>query len=296
MFSAQAAAAHSAAEISPLANPAAALLRATFQLVPGLGPTRERGLWQAGVTDWAHWDLASEAASRIVPEALRDKLARATARASAALAQGDLPRLAAALPAREIWRLYGAFAQRAVFLDIEADNRDDGGITAIGIYDQRGPRILLAGRDLHHFPREVGPDCLLVTFNGACFDVPVLRRAFPDWQAPAAHIDLRPVWTRLGQWGGLKVIEERLGLGRPDHLRGVTGQTAVWLWREAQLGNRRALQRFAEYNLYDTINLRTLLVMAHNQLAAATGLDVPALPSFARGDVLYDVSKVLLAL
>jgi hypothetical protein len=39
-----------------------------------------------------------------------------------------------------------------------------------------------------------------------------------------------------------------------------------------------------------------LLVMAHNQLAADTGLDVPPVPSFARGDVLYDVSKVLLAL
>jgi uncharacterized protein YprB with RNaseH-like and TPR domain len=193
-----------------------------------------------------------------------------------------------------MWRLFSAFSQRAVYLDIETDV--DEGITAIGIYDQPGPRILLAGRDLHHFPREVASDCLLVTFNGACFDVPVLRRTFPDWQAPAAHIDLRPVWTRLGQWGGLKAIEDKLGLGRPDHLRGLNGSAAVWLWRDAQYGNRRALQRFAEYNLYDTINLRSLLVMAHNRLAAATGLDVPALPSFARGDVLYDVSKVLLAL
>jgi uncharacterized protein len=277
-------------------GPAAAdaLLRATFQLVPGLGPTREKSLWQAGVIDWEDWERPPEQTARIVPEALREKLVRATAQAQAALALRDLPALAGALPSREMWRLYASFWHRAVYLDIETER--DEGITAIGIYDERGPRILLAGRDLETFPDEVGPDCLLVTFNGACFDVPVLRRAFPHWRAPAAHIDLRAVWTRLGQWGGLKVIEERLGLGRPDHLRGVTGQTAVWLWRDAQRGNRGALQRFAEYNLYDTINLRALLVMAHNQLAAATGLAVPALPSFARGDVLYDVSKVLLAL
>jgi uncharacterized protein YprB with RNaseH-like and TPR domain len=276
-----------------------ALLRATFQLVPGLGPTRERGLWQAGVTDWDHFTGNVPAAAGIVPQGLGEKLARATAAATTALAARDLPALAAALPTREMWRLFGAFADRAVYLDIETDSQNGGdqdGITAIGIYDHAGPRILLAGRDLHHFPQLVPRDCLLVTFNGACFDVPVLRRVFRDWEAPAAHIDLRPVWTRLGQWGGLKLIEDRVGIGRPDHLRGLTGSAAVWLWRDAQNGNRRALQRFAEYNLYDTINLRTLLVMAHNQLAADTGLDVPPVPSFARGDVLYDVSKVLLAL
>jgi uncharacterized protein YprB with RNaseH-like and TPR domain len=267
------------------------VLRATFQLVAGVGPTRERGLWQAGVTDWGRWRPAGVAG--IVPDALCEKLGRAIGVVAAALDRGDLPALARALPGREMWRLYAPFAERAVYLDIETDNE---GITAIGIYDHRGPRILLAGRDLEQFPDLVPRDCLLVTFNGACFDVPVLRRCFPDWEAPAAHIDLRAVWTRLGQWGGLKCIENRLGIGRPDHLRGVTGSGAVWLWRDAQNGNRRALQRFAEYNLYDTINLRTLLVMAHNQLAAATGLDVPALPHFARGDVLYDVSKLLLAL
>jgi uncharacterized protein YprB with RNaseH-like and TPR domain len=278
-------------------NASHALLRATFQLIAGLGPTRERGLWQAGVTDWDHWPTPT--AAGIVPPALGEKLAAATARAAAALAARDLPALAAALPTREMWRLFGPFGDRAVYLDIETDRREvdsPDGITAIGLYDHSGPRILLAGRDLHHFPDLVPRDRLLVTFNGACFDVPVLRRVFPDWEAPPAHIDLRPVWTRLGQWGGLKLIEDRVGIGRPDHLRGLTGSAAVWLWRDAQNGNRRALQRFAEYNLYDTVNLRTLLVMAHNQLAADTGLDVPAVPSFARGDVLYDVSKVLLAL
>jgi hypothetical protein len=36
--------------------------------------------------------------------------------------------------------------------------------------------------------------------------------------------------------------------------------------------------------------------MAHNRLAAATGLPIASVASFARGDVLYDVSKLLLAL
>ncbi|HEY0714221.1 MAG TPA: ribonuclease H-like domain-containing protein [Polyangia bacterium] len=277
---------------SLMAAPADALVRATFQLVPGLGPTRERRLWEAGITDWA---LASAIPPGLLPDALLAQLLRKLEVVEAALAARDLPVLARALPARELWRLYPAFADRAIYLDIETES--EAGITAIGLFHhERGPRILLAGRDLLSFAEAVPSDALLVTFNGASFDVPILRRAFPYWQPPAAHIDLRAVWTRLGQWGGLKHLEEILGVGRPLHLRGVDGHAACWMWRQAQHGNREALRRFAEYNLYDAINLRGLLVLAHNRLAAATGLGVPQMPPFTRGDVLYDLSKLLLSL
>jgi uncharacterized protein YprB with RNaseH-like and TPR domain len=267
------------------------LVRATFQLIPGLGPSREARLWAAGITDWSQ---AEDLPPGLLPPALQAKLLPALAMAQAALQARDLPALAALWPAREQWRLYGAFPERAVYLDIESDLQD--GISAVGLYDQRGPRILLAGRDLPRFVRDVTRDELLVTFNGGSFDLPHLRRTFPDWQPPVAHIDLRSVYTRLGHWGGLKAIEATHGLGRPDHLRGLDGSTAVWLWRHAKHGSAEALRRFAEYNLYDTVNLRPLLVQAYNRLAAATDLPVPPLPAFSRGDVLYDVSKVLLGL
>ncbi|HEY0708537.1 MAG TPA: ribonuclease H-like domain-containing protein [Polyangia bacterium] len=275
---------------SPL--PADGLLRATFQLVPGLGPTRERRLWDAGITDWA---LAPNIPPGLLPDALHTQLLRKLELVETALAARDLPTLARALPTRELWRLYPAFADRAIYLDIETES--EAGITAIGLFDHaRGPRILLAGRDLASFVAEVPVGTLLVTFNGASFDVPVLRRAFPHWEPPPAHVDLRAVWIRLGQWGGLKHIEEVQGVGRPAHLRGVDGHAAMWMWRQAQHGNREALRRFAEYNLYDAINLRGLLVLAHNRLAAATGLGVPQMAPFSRGDVLYDLSKLLLSL
>jgi len=68
-------------------------------------------------------------------------------------------------------------------------------------------------------------------------------------------------------------------------------------------GDRSALRRFAEYNLYDVINLRTLMAYAYNALVEAHAARVPglrqgapAVPIPGRGDVLYDVSKILLAL
>jgi uncharacterized protein len=270
------------------------MLRASFQLVRGLGPEREQGLWRAGFTDWAHWPATGDDDAGLVPRPLRVPLRAALTRAERALGDGDLPALGRALPRREHWRLFGAFAERAIFLDIETDLLE--GITAIGLLDRDGPRLLLAGRDRHRFPELVPPDCLLVTFNGGSFDVPWLCRTFPDWQPPAAHIDLRPVWGRLGQHGGLKLIEERQGLGRPDHLRGLDGSRAAWLWRHGQHGSRQALQHFAEYNLYDAINLRPLAALAYNQLSVRAGFADHPLPISYRGDVLYDVSKILLAL
>ena len=52
----------------------------------------------------------------------------------------------------------------------------------------------------------------------------------------------------------------------------------------------------AEYNLYDTVNLRTLMGLAYNQLAERLGPGAAPVVVSQRGDVLYDVSKILLAL
>jgi uncharacterized protein len=292
------------------------MLRGTFQLLPSVGPGRERRLWRADVTDWAELDGAPSGA---LPAPLREPLRAAAGEAERALAAGDLPALAAALPAGERWRLYGAFADRAVFLDIEADLAMDNpewaptfppgcgrgqarnlrareGIAAVGLLDGNGPRVLLQGRDLAEAPAAIPASCLLVTFNGGSFDLPALERAFPEWRRPAAHVDLRPLLARLGHRGGLKAIEQQTRVGRPEHLRDLDGQGAVWLWRRAARGDARALRLFAEYNLYDAVNLRPLMSLAYNGLAARTGLPFQPLPVPERGDVLYDVSKVLLGL
>jgi hypothetical protein len=212
------------------------------------------------------------------------------------------------LPAREHWRLFHAFGADAAYLDIETSDDVVGfaGISAIGILDRRGPRLLLAGRDLARFPELARGWSMLVTFNGLSFDVPILRRAFPEWEPPLAHMDLRHVLGRLGHEGGLKAIERRLTalhLSRPAHLAGLDGGDTGWLFRRGRDGDRDALRRFAEYNLYDAINLRTLAAYAYNTLVEAQAARTPAVRASAgsvtvpgRGDVLYDVSKILLGL
>ena len=272
------------------------MVESTFQLARGFGPKRERKLWESGIARWSDLHAADATLRAAVDEA------------AVAFAARDADRLAALLPTREHWRLFDAFADGAAYLDIETSDDVVGycGISAIGVLDRRGVHLLLAGRDLPRFVELARDWSMLVTFNGASFDVPILRRAFPDWTPPVCHVDLRHVLRRLGHDGGLKSIERRLAalhLARPPHLAGIDGFDASWLFRRGRDGDRQALRRFAEYNLYDAINLRTLMAFAYNAMVDAETVAAPAVRAAARtvavperGDVLYDVSKILLGL
>jgi uncharacterized protein YprB with RNaseH-like and TPR domain len=265
------------------------VIRSTFQLARGVGPYFERRLWSGGVTRWDEFPAPPTVA---LSSRLDGRLRGAVTTAATALMARDADALAMMLPRRERWRLYAAFAKDAAFLDIETDGGDS--VTAIGVLDRNGPRVFLRGRDLDKFPAATAGWKLLVTFNGLSFDVPILERAFPGWRAPRAHVDLRHLWARLGHAGGLKLLEEATGVGRPAHLSGVDGWEAVRLWRQHLAGEPGALRRLAEYNLYDAVNLKTLMTLGYNRMLERHRLPGQAVEVWRRGDVLYDVSQELL--
>jgi hypothetical protein len=69
---------------------------------------------------------------------------------------------------------------------------------------------------------------------------------------------------RLGYSGGLKGCERQLGLHRGE-LDGVDGYFAVLLWDEFKKTNsRNALETLLAYNIMDTVNLESLMVIAYN--------------------------------
>lgn len=266
------------------------MIRSTFRLAPGVGAYFESRLWDAGITRWSEFPAGPSA---VLSPAVDARLRAAIGQAEAALAAGDAEGLAAMLPRAERWRLYGVFAGDAAFLDVETDGEE---LTCVGVLDATGPRIFLAGRDLERFPEAARSWKLLVTFNGLAFDVPVLRRAFPGFRPPRAHVDLRALWRRLGHAGGLKLLERETGVGRPAHLEGLSGQDAVRLWRAHLAGDAAALRLFAEYNLHDAVNLRTLMGLAYNRLVERLRLPADPVPISERGDVRYDMTKLVLAL
>ncbi len=266
----------------------------TFQLSKGVGPWREKDLWARGIMTWDDFEAAARKAP-VMSKRLDAETLERIAQARQALREGDLRSLAGWIPVREHWRLYPRFAERAAFFDLEADGEDR--ITVGGVMDREGLATFIRGSTLDELPVRLGRSEIWVTFNGAVFDVPVLRHHFADLARPAVHLDLRVVLRKTRQTGGLKDIEERLGLGRPPHLKGLRGMDAIRLWRELQHnGDRAALRFLVEYNLYDAINLRSLLDWAVNEISLTNIWNLEPRPVFGRGDVLYDLSKLVLAL
>jgi uncharacterized protein YprB with RNaseH-like and TPR domain len=264
------------------------VIRSTFQLAPGVGPWLERSLWARGL---ACWDQLPPEPAPLVSAPVDARLRQAVARAREALDRGDAEALAALLPRRERWRLLSTFLEGSAYLDVETDA--EGRPTVVGLLDAAGPAILVRGRDLRGFPERAVAWKLLVTFNGLSFDAPVLRRAFPGWRPPLAHLDLRHLFARLGFTGGLKRLERETGLGRPAHLAGLSGADAARLWEAHQAGAPGALRLLAEYNAWDAVNLRTLAALGYNRMVDRLSLPVAPLPVPGPGDLGRDLDRLL---
>jgi uncharacterized protein YprB with RNaseH-like and TPR domain len=272
------------------------MIRRTFQLISGIGPYRERDLWARGFEQWAQFPREGEepAVSAKLDPQLREKLALA----EEALEARDLHALAALIPPREHWRLYREFADEALFFDIEAEGARSMETTVVGVFDREGVHTFVRGRNLEELPERLAKSRVWVSFNGSVFDVPILKQHFGDaLPVPAIHIDLRFVCRKFGMKGGLKQLEDTLGIGRPPHLKGVNGLDAVILWRAYhRTGDIEALRYLVEYNLYDAFQLRSVMDHAFNRATELLACDVPRIRPFDRGDILYDVTRLLMAI
>lgn len=271
------------------------MIQRTFQHIPNVGPFREKDLWSRGIRTWDDFPTAGVIISQKTDAAARQRIAQARE----ALERKDLRALADMFPPREHWRLYPAFAEDAVYFDIETDGQERQMPTVVSLFDSAGLHVFIHGRNMDALPEALAARRLWVTYNGSCFDVPVLRDWFGEknFPKPEAHIDLRFVCKRFGMGGGLKDLEDRFGFGRPPHLKGVNGYDAVLLWRAyLRSGDVEALRFLVEYNLYDSFQLRSLMDRTYNHAVDELHQDVSRLPVFDRGDVLYDVSRIILSL
>jgi uncharacterized protein len=248
------------------------MLQSTFVHLPGVGPRRERALWEQGILDWKGL-LAAIAEGRLGGR-IRESWLQLVRGSIDALAGGDVGYFKPLLPPPEAWRLYSEFADRAVFLDIETTglSGEFDEVTLIGALCNGELALFINGINLEQFPAYIERFPLLVTFNGSQFDVPFLRAHFPHARLDQAHIDLRFVLASLGFKGGLKVIEKRLGLHRDPAIQEVDGFEAVRLWHRYRRGDKQALEKLIRYNLTDVANLVELAETAVGLKSARVAL------------------------
>ncbi|MGA1866203.1 MAG: ribonuclease H-like domain-containing protein [Thermoplasmatota archaeon] len=233
------------------------MLRRSFIFLPGVGLATERAIWEHGVLDWDGF-VKSSVAGPLKGER-KAILDRFVTEASSALDEGNVAFFNGFFRPSQNWRLWDEFGDGAVFLDIETTGtRRFSPITVVGAYDGREFRALVRGKNLDTdgitgLFREAS---LIVTFNGASFDLPMLEAQFPGSVPCIPHLDLRFLASRCGFRGGLKSVEQQMGIGRPEDVRGMSGEDAVRLWRMYERDfNRNALKLLLKYNMEDIINL-----------------------------------------
>ena len=232
------------------------MLERTFIHIQGIGQKTEQKLWKRGILTWQHFLQAKE----VVFSPARDRFVRQELDASIRHRK-DVRFFSDRLSAGEMWRFFNVFKEKAVYLDIETSGGYQGvdDITVIGLFDGNDVQTFINGINLDEFEIAVDQYELVVTFNGTCFDLPFIRRWFPNISLPPAHIDLRFLLKKLGYTGGLKKIEKDFGLVRGAEIEGMDGYEAVMLWKAYQWGDRTALDTLIEYNTADVVNLKPLM-------------------------------------
>ncbi len=238
------------------------MLQHTFCHLRGIGPHTEQQLWASGLRSW---DQVQANTVRYLSPARRTRLLEGCGESRRRLTDGDAAWFAQRLPSGERWRLFSAFQAGVAYLDIETTglSSDWDHVTTVAVYDGRRVRCFVRGDNLDDLPDCLAGHSLLVTYNGATFDLPFLRQQM-GIPLDQAHIDLRYVLASLGYSGGLKACERALGLDRGD-LADVDGYLAVVLWHAyRRSGDPQILETLLAYNVADVLNLAAIMPMAIN--------------------------------
>lgn len=244
------------------------MLENSFIFLDGVGTARELSMWREGILSWGEFrecdkinGMSKEAKARAdsVLAVATEKLGRRETRFFTSL-----------LRTKDHWRCYDEFKDGALYLDIETTSTSKRApITVVGAYDGKRMHALIRGRNLERdsLSALLEPASMLVTFNGASFDVPMLESHFPGSVPDVPHLDLKHLLRRLGHTGGLKAIEPDMGVERDLRLQYLTGRDAAYLWRLWQRkGSWNALETLKEYNAEDCRNLQTIAEIACREM------------------------------
>jgi uncharacterized protein YprB with RNaseH-like and TPR domain len=223
-------------------------------------------MWESGILTWEDFLNAGPSDLPISQNSLHREIIAESLKNSTSL---DF--FSNVLPAQEHWRLYSDFRDRAMYFDIETDGkRNSDSMTSITVFDHRGLRTYVRGRDLERAAGDLSSAELLISFYGRNFDVPIIESNL-NLRLENPHMDLYYVFRSLDIRGGLKKIEERFSISR-GNLRGVDGYYAVLLWRYFRnMGDRRALETLLAYNVEDVVNLGELSRIAFNMKLESLG-------------------------
>ncbi len=266
------------------------MLKNTFIHIPGIGLKTEECLWDSGLLDW---DGFGKPVEINLPHKKLESIERYLRGSREHFETGDPNYFEILLPSNQRWRMFPEFRNSTAYLDIETTGLETWGaeITTISLYDGNSVSWYVKDRNLDDFIHDIQKYKVIVTYNGKSFDIPFIEGHFGT-SLTQAHIDLRYILASLGYRGGLKGCEKQLGIDRGD-LDNVDGYFAVLLWYDfLQNRNQKALETLLAYNIEDTVNLETLMVLTYNmKLRGTPFFRTHQLPEPTRPNIPFEADR-----
>jgi uncharacterized protein YprB with RNaseH-like and TPR domain len=249
------------------------MLTSTFVLLQGIGPATERRLWRDGLHDWNSF-LKQPRITGLSPDR-KAWYDRELVLAQEHFHAANFAYFASRLQRRDHWRFFDLCRSRTLYLDIETTGAPPhaGDVTVVGLRRNGRTVTLVRGETLttDRLQAELDQAQLLVTFFGTGFDVPYLQTTFPRLKFGMPHFDLCFAARRLGLRGGLKRLEQELGIQRDSTLRGLDGWDAVRLWSAWCGGDAAARDLLLAYNTADVDNLVPLAEHVYDNMLTRFG-------------------------
>ncbi|MHB1000290.1 MAG: ribonuclease H-like domain-containing protein [Armatimonadota bacterium] len=249
------------------------MLKSTFIHVPGIGYSTECKIWSLGALTWDDYlDMHSDIK---LPAGKKSLILPRVEESVKKLSEDDYAYFSRVLPSKDHWRAVSSFGAKGdiAYLDIETTGcgyYDE--ITVIGLYNGYEMKSFVKGINLNDFPSAISSTKMIVTFFGSGFDLPFISRVFPDIKFNQLHVDLCFFLRRIGLTGGLKSIEENVGIKRCPEAEGLSGFDAVRMWNEYRRGSREALDLLLLYNKEDVVNMEFLLAHGCREIVKSLGL------------------------
>jgi uncharacterized protein len=231
------------------------MIKNTFLFLPGFSEAKEKNLWKQGIHTWN--DFLNNLEIKGISHEKKRKYDEILEDAKKRLFLEDFSYFAQTLPLSQHWRLYDYLKEDAFYLDIETSDNNRN-ISVVGLFDGFETLMFVNGINFSRdkFTQTLAERNMVITFNGASFDIPKLEKYF-SFKYEMPHIDLRHVCYKIGLKHGLKNIEKELGIERSEETHLLRGHNAVELWKMWKTtGDQYFLDLLIKYNEEDIINLK----------------------------------------
>ncbi|MGD9624091.1 MAG: ribonuclease H-like domain-containing protein [Arcobacter sp.] len=232
-------------------------IQSSFIHLDKIGKKIEKELWDKNILSWEEYQNYYEKDNLFF-----DSKASKLYESINAYNNKDIKFFTNGLPNNEYYRLALSFPEDVIFLDIETTGLSQyyDHITMVGWSIGEEYNYYVNGiSDKEKFKNDMLKAKIIVTFNGSIFDIPFIKKEFPDINIPECHIDLRFFSKRAGLSGGQKKIEDEINFKRDKSLKDTDGYMATILWDMYKWGNKSSLEKLIAYNHSDIEGMKAIL-------------------------------------